>query len=472
MPTDFTFILRVPSPGMIPRCYAARMPPEDSLELFPQREPDPDAFDPRAPLAERMRPRSIDEVVGQQDLVGPGGPLRALAESGELPSLILWGPPGCGKTTLARLLARAAKLRVESLSAVMAGVREIRAAIERARRERGRGGTALFLDELHRLNRAQQDALLPHVEAGIVTLIGATTENPSFEVNAPLLSRCRVYTLARLAEAELAALVERAAQDAERGLGGQPLADEVAAAIGHAADGDARRALSLLEAATSLHRSRAPGSTPLSLDTVREAAGRQLLVHDRDREEHYNVASAFIKCLRASDPDAALYWAARMLEAGDDPLFLCRRMLIFASEDVGNADPQALSLATATYQAVERIGMPEGRIPIGQAVTYLACAPKSNAAYRAINAALEDTRRAGSLPVPHHLRNAPTALMKELGYGRDYSYPHDEPDQFVAARNLPEALGNPSYYQPSDIGHESELAARLARWRQRRERDA
>jgi putative ATPase len=447
------------------------MPPEDSLELFPQRDPgqEPDSFDPRAPLAERMRPRSIDDVVGQRELVGPDGPLRALAEAGELPSLILWGPPGCGKTTLARLLAQAAKLRVESLSAVMAGVKEIRAAVERARRERGRGGTALFLDELHRLNRGQQDALLPHVEAGTVTLIGATTENPSFEVNAPLLSRCRVYTLTRLGEPELAELVERAAADTERGIGGQRLADEVAAAIAHAADGDARRALSLLEAATSLHRSRAPGSAPLALDTVREAAGRQLLVHDRDREEHYNVASAFIKSLRASDPDAALYWAARMLEAGDDPLFLCRRMLIFASEDVGNADPQALPLATATYQAVERIGMPEGRIPIGQTVTYLACALKSNAAYRAMDAALAAVRQAGSLPVPHHLRNAPTALMKDLGYGRDYSYPHDAPDRFVAARNVPEELRDSRYYEPTEEGAEAEIASRLADWRRRRE---
>ncbi len=449
------------------------MPPEDSLELFPEREPELAAFDPRAPLAERMRPRSIDEIVGQRQLVGPDGPLRALAESGELPSFILWGTPGCGKSPLARLLAHAAKLRVEALSAVMAGVKEIRAAVERARRERAvQRGTALFLDELHRLNRAQQDALLPHVEAGIVTLIGATTENPSFEVIAPLLSRCRVYTLSRLAEPELVELVERAAADTERGVGGQPLADEVAAAIAHAADGDARRALSLLEAATSLHRSRAPGTASLALDTVREVAGRQLLVHDRDREEHYNIASAFIKSLRASDPDAALYWAARLLEAGDDPLFVCRRMLIFASEDIGNADPRALTLATATYQAVERIGMPEGRIPIGQAITYLACAPKSNAAYRAIDAALADTRRAGSLPVPHHLRNAPTALMRELGYGRDYSYPHDAPDQFVAAHNLPDALRDASYYHPTDNGQEADIAERLEAWRKRRDPDA
>ena len=444
------------------------MPPEDSLELFP--ESDRPTFDASAPLADRMRPRSLDEVVGQEALVGPSGPLRGLALAGELPSLILWGPPGCGKTTLARVLADAATLRVESLSAVMTGVKEIRASIERARRERGAGRrTALFLDELHRLNRAQQDALLPHVEAGTVTLVGATTENPSFEVVAPLLSRCRVYTLTRLPETALAELVERAARDSERGLGGVALHDDVPPAIAHAADGDARRALSILEAAVALHRSGANAAQPLALAAVQEAVGRRLLVHDRDREEHYNVASAFIKSLRASDPDAALYWAARLLEAGDDPLFLCRRMAIFASEDVGNADPHALNLAMSTWLAVERIGLPEGRIPIAQAVTYLACAPKSNAAYRAGDRAAEAAREAGSLPVPLHLRNAPTALMHGLGYGRDYAYPHDSPDQFVAAANLPETLTDRVFYEPKDTGVEATIAERLAAWRRRRE---
>ncbi len=415
-----------------------------------------------------MRPRRLDEVVGQQALVGPGGPLRALAESGELPSLILWGPPGCGKTSLARLLASAASARLEALSAVMAGVKEIREAVARARRVRER--TVLLLDEIHRLNRAQQDALLPHVEAGTVTLLGATTENPSFEVNAPLLSRCRVYVLERLAVVDLAALLLRAAGFVARGLAGLALDDEVAAAVAHAADGDARRALGLLEAAAALHRAGPAPDAALSLSTVQETAGRRLLVHDRDREEHYNVASAFIKSLRASDPDAALYWAARMLEAGDDPLFLCRRMVIFASEDVGNADPQALTLATSTWQAVERIGMPEGRIPIGQAVTYLACAPKSNAAYRAIDRAREAVAEQGSLPVPLHLRNAPTRLMKREGYGRGYEYPHDADDGFVATPNLPERLEGSVFYEPKPAGAESEIARRLSEWRERRAR--
>jgi putative ATPase len=445
------------------------MPPEDSLELFPQAaEP---GFDPKAPLADRMRPRSLDEVVGQDLLVGPGGPLRALAQAEELPSLILWGPPGCGKTTIARLLGASPRKHFEPLSAVTVGVKEIRAVVERARRERGAGRrTVLLLDELHRFNRAQQDALLPHVEAGLVTLIGATTENPSFEVNAPLLSRCRVYTLERLEPASLALLVRRAVADPERGLGRRGLGVDEAAveAIAHAADGDARRALGLLEAAAALHRRAADADAPLSPDVVKEAAGRRLLLHDRDREEHYNVVSAFIKSLRASDPDAALYYAARMLDAGEDPLFLCRRMVIFASEDVGNADPQALPLATSAYLAVERIGLPEGRIPIAQAVTYLACAVKSNAAYLGIERAREAVAQHGSLPVPLHLRNAPTALMKGLGYGRDYEYPHDAPDRFVATPNLPEDLGAPRFYEPTDEGAEAAVAERLARWREKR----
>ena len=447
------------------------MPPDESLDLFPGRS-SPAEPDPRAPLPDRMRPRHLDDVVGQDALAGPEGLLRSLAASQELPSLILWGPPGSGKTTLARLLAEASGSRLESLSAVMAGVKEIREAVERARRERRAGRrTLLLLDEIHRLNRAQQDALLPHVEEGVVTLVGATTENPSFEVNAPLLSRCRVYTLERLSTDSLAQLVRRAASDREHGLGpaGVEVAEDAVAAIAGAADGDARRALLLLEAAAALQRRAAPGEA-LGVDAVRQAAGRPLLVHDRDREEHYNVVSALIKSLRASDPDAALYWAARMLEAGEDPRFVARRLVIFAAEDVGNAEPQALPLAVAAYQAAERIGMPEARIPLAQAIAFLACAPKSNAAYLGIERAREAVAAHGSLPVPMHLRNAPTGLMRGLGYGRGYEYPHDAPDAFVATPNLPGELAEARFYEPGERGAERAIAERLADLRDRRGR--
>jgi len=455
------------------------MPQGESLDLFPG---DPSGL-PRtgeaaartAPLAERMRPRSLDEVVGQEKLLAAGAGLRALVEGGRLPSLILWGPPGCGKTTLARLLAEKAGARFEALSAVMAGVKEIRAVFERAGRHAET--SVLFLDEIHRLNRAQQDALLPHVERGVVTLIGATTENPSFEVIAPLLSRCRVFVLERLAEADLAALIRRAAADPERGLAGRvALGDDVVSAIAHAADGDARRALGILETAVAIARHADPDAASLPADCVREAVGRRTLLHDRDREEHYNLASAFIKSLRASDPDAALYYAARWLAAGDDPLFLARRLAIFASEDVGNADPGALGVAMSAWQALERLGMPEGRIPLAQAITHLACAPKSNASYRALGRALEAVERHGALPVPLHLRNAPTGLMKGLGYGRDYEYPHDAPDAFVARGNLPDALVRPgepppTFYEPKEVGAEADVSTRLDALRRRR-RDA
>jgi len=441
------------------------MPPdESSLELFPSERSERGA--PAAPLAERMRPRQLDEMIGQPQLLAPSAGLRALTRAGALPSLILWGPPGSGKTTIARLLAEEVRAHFEALSAVTAGVKEIRAVVDRAARQRGR--TVLFLDEIHRLNRAQQDTLLPHVERGTVTLIGATTENPSFEVIAPLLSRCRVYVLERLGEADLAQIVRRAAADA-RGLGGRAaIGEESVAAIAHAADGDARRALGLLETAAAI----AGDGEEVTLDAVREAVGRRTLLHDRDREEHYNLASAFIKSLRASDPDAALYYAARMLAAGDDLLFLARRLVIFASEDIGNADPGALGVATAAYLAAERVGLPEGRIPLAQAITHLACAPKSNAAYRALGRALAAAEEHGSQPVPLHLRNAPTRLMEHLGYGRDYVYPHDAPDAFVARNNLPEALGKAIFYEPIRSGAEAALAERLAAWRRRREEES
>ena len=443
------------------------MADEHSLELFPERPKK--RLDPRAPLADRMRPRHFDEMLGQRDVVGPGSALRGMVEAGDLPSLVLWGPPGSGKTTLAWLLAETPDTRIEPLSAVLAGVKEIRAAVESARRTSLR--TLLFIDEIHRLNRAQQDVLLPHVEAGTVTLLGATTENPSFTVNAPLLSRCRVVTLSPLTEETLLALLDRACHDVERGLGrfDLSLAPETLPAIATASDGDARRALGILEATVAAHRSGASPDAPVSPETVREVAGRRVLIHDRDREEHYNVASAFIKSMRSNDPDATVYYLARMIVAGEDPLFIARRLLIFASEDVGNADPAALPLAHATYQAVDRLGMPEARIPLAQATTYLACAPRSNAAYRALGRAIECVEQTGSPPVPMHLRNAVTSLMGDLGYGEGYRYAHDEADALVDHVNLPERLAHERFYEPTDRGVEGEIAARLARFRARRE---
>jgi putative ATPase len=416
-----------------------------------------------APLAERMRPRDLTEYAGQEHLVAPSRLVGEMMRDGVLQSLILWGPPGTGKTTLARLLAAATRATCLHFSAVTSGVKELRQAIADARASRARTGVrpVLFVDEIHRFNKAQQDALLPHVENGTVTLIGATTENPSFEVIAPLLSRCSVVVLEPLGGAHLAALLERALRDEDRGLGRLQLvlADDARAFLVDHAAGDARAALNALEGAASL-ATRA--GSAITLAVAEEAAQRRALLYDKTGEEHYNVVSAFIKSMRGSDPDAAVYWLMRMLEAGEDPRFVARRMVIFASEDIGNADPHALPLAIAARDAFDFVGLPEGRIPLAHAATYLAVAPKSNAAYVAMQAAAADVSTHGALPVPRHLRNAPTSLMRGLGYGAGYEYAHDRAGAEVGHAHLPDALRARRYYEPTDRGAEREIKAHLA----------
>jgi putative ATPase len=417
----------------------------------------------KAPLADRIRPRSLDEFVGQSHLLGPGRIVREMIETGSLHSLILWGPPGTGKTTLAYLLAQASKAEFVGFSAVLSGVKELRQLIEDARdRQRFHGRrTILFVDEIHRFNKAQQDAFLPHVEDGTITLLGATTENPSFEVIAPLLSRTRVLVLEPLTAEEISAVIERALADPEHGLGrsGLVMPDDARAFLAAHAHGDARVALGALELAADLARQRDRPAIDLAL--VEDALQQKALLYDKAGEEHYNVISAFIKSMRASDPDAAVYWLMRMLEAGEDPLFVARRMVIFAAEDIGNADPQALQVAVAAKDAFHFVGLPEGRIPLAQAATYLATAPKSNASYRAMLAASAAVKEHGALPVPKALRNAPTPLMKGLGYGTDYRYPHDFEGAVVAQECLPEQLAGARFYEPTERGAEAAIRARM-----------
>jgi len=433
---------------------------------------DPPASDspvkPPAPLADRMRPRSLGEVVGQEHLIGPGKVLRRALEDGALHSMILWGPPGTGKTTLARLVADVAGARFVSFSAVLSGVKEIRQVTAEAETERALRGrrTILFVDEIHRFNKAQQDAFLPHVEKGTIVLIGATTENPSFEVNAALLSRCRVYVLKLLGEDDLTRILTRALEDKERGLGATGGAADADALrlIARLVDGDARSALNILELAVALH------GTGVTEAAIREAAQKKALLYDKAGEEHYNLISALHKSLRDSDPDGALYWLGRMLEAGEDPLYVARRLVRFASEDVGNADPVALSLTLAAKDAYDFLGSPEGELALAQATLYLALAPKSNAAYVAFNEVKRDVHDRPSEPVPLHLRNAPTRLMQDLGYGAGYQYAHDAPDALVDQEHLPESLRARRYYRPADRGLEAELARRLEAWRRTRAR--
>jgi len=406
----------------------------------------------RGPLAERMRPRTLDEVVGQDEILAPGRPLRTAIEQDTLTSLILWGPPGSGKTSLARLIAAHTKAQFEPFSAATSGLPELRRIIKLAEQRRSVKGqrTILFVDEIHRFNKAQQDAFLPHVESGTVTLIGATTENPSFEVVSPLLSRSLVVVLQPLSEPALAKIVERALKDQDRGLGKYRVALEADALLNLVAfaNGDARVALNALEFAV-LHQAPGPdGAVRLNAPALAEALQKKSLRYDKGGEEHYNLISAFIKSLRDSDPDGALYWMARMLEAGESPRFIARRMVILASEDVGNADPMAIVVATAVAHAVEFIGLPECRLNLAQGVTYLATCPKDNASYQGLLEAEKDATEQGNLPVPLHLRNAPTGLMRDLGYGKDYRYVHDDPSAKTEQTHLPEKLGKKKYYKP------------------------
>ena len=439
---------------------------DDPLSLFGSESPPAESTLGRpssdAPLAARFRPRSLEEFYGQRTLVDEGRALHALIAGDRVPSLIFWGPPGCGKTTLALIIAGRTKATFEPFSAATHGVPRLRKLIAAAEERRRMGReTILFVDEIHRFNKAQQDALLPHVEAGTVTLIGATTENPSFEVVGPLLSRTRVFVLEPLSAAELEEICRAALADGDRGLGDRNLRidDEALAALAAGADGDARRALNALETAADLVE---PGGT-IGLPVVEEALQRRFAHYDKAGEQHFNLISALHKAVRGSDPDGALYWLSRMLEGGEDALYIARRLVRMAVEDVGLADPRALSVCVAARDAYHFLGSPEGDLALGEAAVYLAAAPKSNRLYRGFGAAREAAARTPAEPVPLHLRNAPTRLMRELGYGREYRYDPDEPEGVAAQHYLPERLRGTRFYEPGDSGEEAEVADRLRR---------
>ena len=421
-----------------------------------------------APLAARIRPRTFDELVGQEHIVGPDRVLRKSIEADQVPSMVLWGPPGSGKTTLALLIATLTRSHFAQVSAVAAGVADLRKIFQEAKDRLGMNGqrTILFVDEIHRFNKSQQDSVLPYVEDGTVTLIGATTENPSFEVIGPLLSRCRVFTLNPLTEEQIGTIVDRALSDAERGLQAMQIAlqEDARPFLLTAANGDARIALNTIEFAASAIAPDAEGRRAITVATLEDALQYRAIMYDKAGDLHYDTISAYIKSVRASDPDAAIYWLSRMIEAGEHPLFIVRRMVILAAEDIGMADPNALPIAVAAQQAVHFIGMPEGAIPMASTTVYLATAPKSNSAYAALNQAREDARHSRNEPVPLHLRNAVTPLMRESGYGRDYKYAHSYPDHFAGQQNLPDNLKKRVYYQPSDQGYEKEVAERISQW--------
>ena len=429
-------------------------------------------FKREAPLADRMRPRTLDEFVGQDHILGQGKVLRQAIESDHLPSMILWGPPGSGKTTLAMIVASTTGAQFLAFSAVLSGVKEIREVIHEAEEEweYNKRRTILFVDEIHRFNKAQQDAFLPHVERGTIILIGATTENPSFEVISPLLSRTKVFTLYSLGEEEIESILKRGLKDKERGLGqyNTVIEQEIFKGICLIANGDARIALNTLEMVVLTAPPDQKGIRHIKKKDLEEVLQRKAFLYDKSGEEHYNIISAFHKSLRGSNPDAALYWLGRMLKAGEDPLYIARRMIRFASEDIGIADSRALQVGVAAMEAFHFIGLPEGDLALAQAAVYLATAPKSNALYTAFQGVKKDIRELENMPVPLHIRNPVTSLMKDIGYGKDYKYPHDYPDHFVEEEYLPENLEGRTYYHPTEQGFEKEIKKRLEYWRRKK----